>query len=75
MIINAEKLENVRFIDNDAENKHVIIIEFGSALNSYANYSTEKRAFRVLDMLNKWLTMQRTFSSFRMPQDSEELDA
>ena len=54
-IVNAQKLENARYINDDVENKHIIIIEFGCALNSFAEYSTEKRALRVLELLNEWI--------------------
>ena len=48
---------------------------YSDSLREIGEYSTEKRALRVLDMLNEWLTMQRTYSYIQMPQDSEELDA
>ena len=79
MIVNAEKANRfcVDKIEEAYEKNFCLwrIYVIFNVWTKIAEYSTEKRALRVLDMLNEWLTMQRTFSCFRMPKDSEELDA
>ena len=79
MIVNAEKAN--RFCIDKPEEEYEenfclwrIFVIF-DVWTKIAEYSTEKRALRVLDMLNEWLTMQRTYSCFQMPKDSGELDA
>ena len=79
MIVNAEKV-NCFCVDKieEAYEKNFClwrIYVIFDAWTKIGDYSTEKRALRVLGDLNEWLTMQRTFSCFVMPQDSEGLDA
>ena len=77
MIVNAEKMLGNCAYENDGK-WFISVFDTWSdddKVGFLAEYSTETRALRVLDLLNEWLTMQRTFSSFRMPKDSEELDA
>ena len=77
MIVNAERILSfdTRYFDN---RKYFVMVNDSwlenSEFRNLAGYTTEKRANRVLDMLNEWLTMQRTYSCFQMPQDREELD-
>ena len=83
MIVNAEKLIGVAIEKLDNVEYTLVAHDIlrvdedcGETIGwPLGEYSTETRALRVLDMLNEWLTMQRTFSCFRMPKDSEELDA
>ena len=85
MIVNAEKVNRFRVdeLEEGYEKEEVYernfcrwrIFVIFDVWTKIAEYSTEKRALRVLDELNEWLTMQRTYSSFQMPQDGEGLDA
>ena len=66
MIVNAEKMLGNCVYENDGE---WFISVFDTWLGDdtvgfLAEYSTEKRALRVLDMLNEWLTENA-------PQESE----
>ena len=78
MIINAEKANRfcIDKLEKEYEKNFCLwrIYVIFDVWTKITEYSTEKHALQVLNMLNEWLTMQRTFSCFSLPKDSEELN-